>query len=115
MTDVMLVERLRVRLAEIEEIARTASTRWPPRLTHDRPQSKAAIALMKIHDPAYVLRTIQAHRRIVDLYASSTERDDMMRAHMGTAPLRTATSAYREALLAVAAIYLPDIESGDTP
>lgn len=82
-----LVERLRAAMSDLErEAAECYRSPWP---TH-------------------VLRTIQAHRRIVDLYAASVYRDDMMRGVMGKAPLAVATAAYRETVEALASIYFPE-------
>lgn len=76
----VLVDRLRAELDRLEAIARTAdgTHRWPPRLAHDRPQSKAAIELMKFHSPAHVLRTIQAHRKIIDRHRALDGADGVL-------------------------------------
>lgn len=54
------------------------------------------------HDPARVLRDIEAGRRILSLYVASRERDEWMRQATGEAPTALATAAYGEALKALA-------------
>ena len=69
-----MVLRLRSELDRLEAIARAADGHRL-RLATDRPQSKAAIELMKFHESAHVLRTIQAHRAILDRHANTWHCD----------------------------------------
>jgi hypothetical protein len=136
-----LVERLHARLDEIEKIAKRASRR---RWDHpsDAPWESARLLAARVgttvtrfqalqSTPDEMLRTIQAHREILDRHAPlwrtigfDVDRDTeyaevevcghcvRKHAHYGT---RAAVPEYPCAdVRSVAAIYLPDIETGDT-
>lgn len=68
------------------------------------------------NDPAHVLRTIQAHREVLRLYENAVAaRDAGSVSDWNRAVDHGAASVLGDVVRSVAAIYLPDIETGDTP
>lgn len=68
---------------------------------------------IQMHDPAHVLRTIQAHRKIVDRHGKGHW---CISADGGYGRMWWPSVAGScEDVRGIAAIYLPDIETGDTP
>jgi hypothetical protein len=76
----------------------TARDLWP---------SARDASFIAVNDPAHVLRTIQAHRKIVGRHERGVFHPDECGRCNDPFPCPDVRS--------IAAIYLPDIETGDTP
>lgn len=85
----------------------------------------AAAGLIQRYDPARVLRTIQAHREILALHCRVDARPDWPHTFVQAACYGCGATFDEEYAVddaddcpvarSIAAIYLPDIETGDTP
>jgi hypothetical protein len=71
-------------------------------------------AFIVANGPAVVLRTIQAHRKIVERYETAVVSRDAAVGTLLAGATRMSLRIHEETLQLIAAIYLPDIETGDT-
>lgn len=101
-----LVERLRAKIAEVEEIAQHAEGAC---VHIDSCDGLVAFYNGDFDGPAHVLRTIQAHRQILDDFANLLARRDNTADDMATAAAyASCAQGFKIALDRLASIYFPE-------
>lgn len=114
-----LVERLRAALDRAEEIARAAPDalnreEWPFWVdVDDDGEHEAAMAWRDANGPAHVLRTVAAHRRLIDLAEEASSLDAQVDLNVRVGSRDEVEEPYLGDLILreLAAIYLPEENS----